>query len=239
MTDRIRVATYNVHDCVGRDGIYDPKRVAAIVAELNADVVALQEVTLDHAGDVLATLERGSSMRAIDGTLFNRGVGRYGNLLLSRLPVIEQRLHDISWANREPRNVVDTFVAVGEHVCRILATHLGLSLRERREQIARLASLVDESEAPTVLLGDFNVWLNSLAFGPLRRVRLHTTIVRSFPTWSIPVLALDRVLVREPTTLLCQERYSKQPAAVVSDHFPVCADLQLHPAKFTQPGQGR
>ncbi len=41
----IRVATYNVHACVGRDGRHDPERVARVIGELDADVVALQEFT--------------------------------------------------------------------------------------------------------------------------------------------------------------------------------------------------
>ena len=41
----LRVATYNVHACVGRDGRHDPDRVATVIEELNADVVALQEFT--------------------------------------------------------------------------------------------------------------------------------------------------------------------------------------------------
>lgn len=223
----MRVATYNVHDCVGRDGIYDPGRIAAVVAELDADVVALQEVTLDHAGDVLARFERGTSMQAIDGTLFNRGVGRYGNLLLSRLPVIEQRLHDISWTGRERRGVVDARIGVGSHACRILATHLGLHRRERREQIARLASLVRDSEEPAVLLGDFNVWAGGGAFGPLRRLGVHASFVRSFPTWFVPLLALDRVLVREPVSFVRHWRHERPPAAIASDHYPLVAELRL------------
>ena len=41
----IRVATYNVHGCVGTDGRHDPARVSAVIAELDADVIALQEFT--------------------------------------------------------------------------------------------------------------------------------------------------------------------------------------------------
>ncbi len=41
--DRLSVATYNVHACVGTDGRYDPDRVAAVIAELDADIVAVQE----------------------------------------------------------------------------------------------------------------------------------------------------------------------------------------------------
>ena len=41
----LRVATYNVHECVGTDGRQDPDRIASVVSELNADIVALQEFT--------------------------------------------------------------------------------------------------------------------------------------------------------------------------------------------------
>ena len=40
---RLRVATYNVHACVGTDGRHDPDRVASVITELDADIVALQE----------------------------------------------------------------------------------------------------------------------------------------------------------------------------------------------------
>jgi endonuclease/exonuclease/phosphatase family metal-dependent hydrolase len=44
MTIRIRLATYNIHKCRGLDRRTSPQRIAAVIAELDADVVALQEV---------------------------------------------------------------------------------------------------------------------------------------------------------------------------------------------------
>src|SRR4051812_23604100 len=38
------VATYNIHRCYGPDGIYEPRRVAEVLKEINADLVGLQEV---------------------------------------------------------------------------------------------------------------------------------------------------------------------------------------------------
>ena len=40
----IRVATYNIHKCRGLDRRISPHRIAAVIRELDADVVALQEV---------------------------------------------------------------------------------------------------------------------------------------------------------------------------------------------------
>jgi endonuclease/exonuclease/phosphatase family metal-dependent hydrolase len=40
----IRLVTYNIHGCVGRDGRLAVERVAGVLAELGADVIALQEL---------------------------------------------------------------------------------------------------------------------------------------------------------------------------------------------------
>ncbi len=39
----ISVASYNVHKCVGTDGVFDPNRILEVVLELDADIIALQE----------------------------------------------------------------------------------------------------------------------------------------------------------------------------------------------------
>src|SRR4051812_26782166 len=37
------IASYNIHKCVGTDGRFDPERISRVVAEIDADVIALQE----------------------------------------------------------------------------------------------------------------------------------------------------------------------------------------------------
>ena len=39
-----RILTYNVHRCLGIDGVLDPGRIAAVIAACQPDIVALQEV---------------------------------------------------------------------------------------------------------------------------------------------------------------------------------------------------
>jgi endonuclease/exonuclease/phosphatase family metal-dependent hydrolase len=104
----LRVATYNTHVCIGRDGKYSPARIADVILEMRVDVIALQQITLDHAGDLVAHLEKTTGMFTLDGTIFGRDVGRYGNVLLSRYAIREQMLHDLSYPECEPRGVIDT-----------------------------------------------------------------------------------------------------------------------------------
>lgn len=40
----IKILTYNVHSCIGGDRKLDPGRIASVIAEAEADIVALQEV---------------------------------------------------------------------------------------------------------------------------------------------------------------------------------------------------
>ncbi|MGB5253824.1 MAG: endonuclease/exonuclease/phosphatase family protein [Sedimenticolaceae bacterium] len=223
----LRVATYNAHDCIGRDGQYAPDRIAQVISALNADVVALQEITLDHAGDVLASLEVATGLKAIDGTLFERGVGRYGNLLLTRQPVISQLLHDISFAGKEPRGLIEAELELQGRSCRVYATHLGLASHERHQQLARIGTLLGQSNGAAILLGDFNVWFGIAAFRPLHDGGFFATQVRSYPTWSTPLLPLDRVFARAPATVVKSWRSEESPARMASDHFPIVADIRL------------
>ena len=225
-----RFATYNVHDCVGRDGRYEPERIARVVAEIDADVIALQEVTLDHAGDVVQCLEEITGMTAIDGTIFDRGVGRYGNVLLSRWPFVRERIHDISFRSREPRGVIDVDFRVDGRIWRVLATHLGLRGNERREQLALIARLVDARSVDVdvdVLLGDFNVWLGGRTFRPFMDRGFAVSRVVSFPSWPTPLLKLDRILVRGAADAPRYRRFHTAAVGVASDHVPVVCDVSV------------
>lgn len=221
------MATYNTHDCIGRDGEYSPERIADVILEMQVDVVALQEITLDHAGDLAAHLEKTTGMLIVDGTIFGRGVGRYGNVLLSRYGIREQRLHDLSYSGREPRGVIDTVLVIDGNPLRVLATHLGLTTTERTVQFRWLASLLSDDTRPAVLLGDFNVWLSSRPFVELRNLGFIHTGIRTFPTWLFPMLPLDRILVRHPAVIQCCSRHDSPNSRIASDHFPLVVDMEI------------
>ena len=69
----LRVATYNVHGCIGLDRRYDPERVAAVLRELNADIIGLQEVDnhrpLRRGLHQLELLRETTGMMAVPGLI--------------------------------------------------------------------------------------------------------------------------------------------------------------------------
>jgi endonuclease/exonuclease/phosphatase family metal-dependent hydrolase len=223
----VRVATYNVHDCVGRDGRFEPERIAEVLAELDAEVIALQEVTLDRAGELIGLFETATALRATDGTLFERGVGRYGNVVLTRQRVTAMRLQDLSCVGREPRGAIDVVIEMDGGPLRVCATHLGLSRTERRRQIDRLCALLCGTPGATLLLGDFNVWWGSTALAPLTAGGFDQVRVPSFPTWPSPVISLDRIFALSPLSIGRCWRHDSPLARIASDHFPLLAELQI------------
>src|SRR3954467_11126367 len=87
--ERLRVATYNIHKCKGLDGRTRPERIARVLAELRADVIALQEIQrqpdgepeADQAKYLAATLEPRYHYW-LGETRKHRGAA-YGNAVLS------------------------------------------------------------------------------------------------------------------------------------------------------------
>lgn len=143
------IATYNIHRAVGRDRRQNPLRIAETIAALEADLVALQEVETPSHPEPLILLQRlrEHGYEALLGHTMRRGPHHYGNLLLTRLPVSNHRLLDLSQPGREPRGLIEAQLLLGPDPAaprlRCLATHLGLRGWERRRQIAQLSAALD------------------------------------------------------------------------------------------------
>ena len=170
----IRVASYNVHACVGTDSVFAPSRIADVLAALDADFIALQEVEeREHLGmKVSEFLMDALGLCAAGRTMHKRAGLDYGNLLLSRVQPIRTASHDLAFPRREPRGAIEADFAVGGCNLRVFATHFGLSMKERRMQLQKiLPCLADRTPDLTVLCADFNEWLPySQVHRTLRRV---------------------------------------------------------------------
>ncbi|MGH8798784.1 MAG: endonuclease/exonuclease/phosphatase family protein [Casimicrobiaceae bacterium] len=225
----LTVATYNIHDAVGSDHRFAPERIAAVLAEIGADLFALQEVGAARDGvDTLALLRDATGFHAVPESAHCGGTGAYGNCLLSRHPVAESKRIDLTVAPRQARGALDAVVDCAGSPLRVLATHLGLRPAERRAQVRGLLKTLEaETPHPTLLLGDLNEWF--LWGRPLRWLHAHfqaTPSPASFPARA-PLLALDRIWV-EPRALLQGLWVHTGPAArAASDHLPVVAELKL------------
>ncbi len=237
----VRVATYNVHRCIGTDGSCDPVRIAQVVRDLQCGLVGLQEVD-NTPGDTptsqqLEYLAQATGMTAVPGMRIIRRWGHYGNALLTRHRVLGVRRHDLTFSWREPRGALDVDLDIEGIECRVIVTHLGLTPGERRHQMRKILALVADTpvEEPVALLGDINEWWPMGR--PLRWMHAlfgRPPSVRSFPSaW--PMFALDRIWTR-PRGSLAQVSAFRSPASrLASDHLPVVAHWQLSTAAPAAP----
>jgi endonuclease/exonuclease/phosphatase family metal-dependent hydrolase len=229
----VSIASYNTHGGVGRDGKFDPDRITRVIREMDADIVALQEVQNGATGfDMLAYLQEHTSYEAIAGPTFIRKGADYGNGLLTRFRVLSMKRIDLCVARCEPRGAIDAELDCGGTPMRVLATHLGLRPSERREQIQRLlCALEGDRPLPTILAGDINEWF--MWGRPLRWMHKHfehTPSVATFPA-CYPLLALDRLWVKPRTLLKRLEVHATALARSASDHLPLKAELDLQCGK--------
>ena len=227
----IRVATYNVHECVGSDGRHDPDRIAKVVVELDADIVALQEFTypasvaLENRSPVtLTTL--GSYECALGPTRQTRKQECFGNALFTRHPIVDVHRIDLSMERREPRGALAATVKVGETLVHVLAAHLGLRIHERRFQVRQILEYLDSvRNALFVVLGDFNDWLPGRSVVHVLDHRLgKPPRPASFPARR-PIVALDRIWVHPTAALRRVFTHATPTARLASDHLPVVADI--------------
>ncbi|MCP5365127.1 MAG: endonuclease/exonuclease/phosphatase family protein [Hyphomicrobiales bacterium] len=229
---RLRVATYNVHRGVGSDRRRDLGRIAAVIGEIDADIIGLQEVDWrhDHTDESgrFELLSHLPGYRAVAGPNMRDHRGHYGNLLLTRLDVQQVRLVDLGPSNREPRGAIDAdFHVCGENL-RVIVTHLGLGLLERWRQAKRLRDIVSgRMHHPTVLLGDLNEWLpGSPTLRPLLGICQSTARPASYPScW--PAVSLDRILTHAVKPQPAVRAHDTRIARKASDHLPIVADLDL------------
>lgn len=226
----LRIATYNIHRCVGCNGVESHGRIAGVLRDIDADVIGLQEIAFntDSPNNVIASLARSMDAEAIAGPTLQAKSGRYGNAILSRIaPESIDRL-DISVPGREPRGALAVNLRFSGRSVRVVTTHLGLRPRERRYQVRCLLPLLDDPQASvTILLGDFNEWL---PWGrPLRWINLRFGSLptpATFPSRR-PLLALDRIWVDPADRLSTLYRHRSPLAVIASDHLPLVANVAV------------
>lgn len=226
----LRIVSYNVHACVGRDGRFMPERIANVMESLGADFYALQEVEdRPYAGTTVSRfLCSRLDMQAYRGVTLRRQDADYGNLLLTRHAAQSVTLHDISVRGGEPRGCIEADFNIGRRRLRLFATHFGLRAGERLEQVRQLAPFLERDDADLrVLAGDINEWR------PVGRVlrklhRIFTPAPRrhTFPSY-LPAVALDRVYVSPMAAMTNLSAASTGECRVASDHLPLICDLSL------------
>jgi endonuclease/exonuclease/phosphatase family metal-dependent hydrolase len=236
----IRLLSYNIHKGIGgRDRRYSLDRIVHVIARENADLICLQEVDRhvgrsrheDQPHRLAGALEAHAHHYQLNVRFKSGG---YGNLVLSRWPF--RSCHQISLRlnRRKPRGAQIIVVDTPQGPVHLIHWHLGLAERERHWQARHLldhAIFRESSHLPTLIVGDFNDWLNTLAKGPMAhhgftQVTAPRSRFRSFPAYW-PVVSLDKAFVRGSLVIRHARIVRSYLARDASDHLPLLIDFQV------------
>jgi endonuclease/exonuclease/phosphatase family metal-dependent hydrolase len=213
-----------------------PERIIEVLRDIDADVIALQEVIgagpvgAGQAEEIGAALGMGWVMNCVR-TLRHH---QFGNVVLSRYPIVHHSQYDLSWRTCEPRNCQRADLLIEGQILHVYNVHLGTAVLERRYQAGRLASFVHDRRVtgPKVLLGDFNEWMKGLATKTLSSlfesvdISQHLKRRRTYPGL-FPVVHLDHIYYDGRVEVLNVEMPRTRKALMASDHLPLVATFRV------------
>jgi endonuclease/exonuclease/phosphatase family metal-dependent hydrolase len=236
----LRIATYNIHKCRGLDRRVRPERIAAVIREIDADIVALQEVVSLEGGSPdedqarFLAEELGYNF-AFGENRLHKG-GRYGNVVLTRFPIGLDLNYNITAGGREARGCLRTDILLGTSTLHVFNVHFGTAFFEHRLQARKLFDdrIVshDNLSGPRIVLGDFNEWLRGAVSRTLKThleaadIRSHLRKSRTYPG-VLPIFHLDHIYFDRTLQLERLHLYKSRTALVASDHLPLVADLRI------------
>lgn len=242
--ERLRIVTYNVHRCVGRDGQLSPSRIIRVLSAMAPDIVALQELDVNRPrtgyADQASLIARGLG---IENRYFFPAHARqhehFGDAILTRLPMRLMRAGHLptlpGYPHLERRGAIWVAIDWQETPIQIMTTHLGLWNRERLLQVDALLGSEwlrhEACQAPVILCGDFNAVPGTRAYRRLRTV-LHDPVPwgvwppGTFPS-RYPILPIDHILLSADWEVHRIEKPRTRLSRMASDHLPLLAEVSL------------
>jgi endonuclease/exonuclease/phosphatase family metal-dependent hydrolase len=237
----VRVATYNIHKCRGMDRRVRPDRIVSVLREVDADIVALQEVVSIEGAkpedDQARFVAEELGYHFAFGENRRHNGGRYGNVLLTRFPIRNHCNYDITTSRgRESRGCLRADLHHEAGTLHVFNVHFGTRYFEQRLQARKLVEdgilTGDELDGPRIVLGDFNEWLRGSVTYTLSthldkaNVGDGRPLARTFPG-ALPIFRLDHIYFERTLGLKHLHRHRTRTAMVASDHLPLVADLTV------------
>lgn len=227
-SERLRVATYNIHQGFDLYGRHDLEGIAQAIEDAQPQIVALQEVprgwVVNGSVDALSWLAQRLRMHAAWGSAAD---ANWGNAILSRYPIVDV-------VNRPMPNNDDLLfhraymiavIDLGDRQVQVVATHLHHIERESRHRIPQVRELLEQIDwtRPTILLGDLNAQPHHEEIRLLTSAGLMTVQppVATYPAHR-PRRQIDYVL----TTVHFAVIDVHAPPTTASDHLPLVATLE-------------
>ena len=234
----LRVMTYNIHHGAGLDGKVDLTRIAELIKQERADIVALQEVDKGvrrtARRDLTAELASLTGMTGIFSNNFHFQGGEYGNAVLTRFPVKRWSNHHYQMLRtNEQRGILQLVLEVQGREVVFLNTHIDSRPDdvERWLNVGEIETLTSKHAAkPVILCGDFNTQPQGRVYERLAHTFQDAwTRVGEGDGFSFPANGanrrIDYIWFTRPEVLIPRKIWLPQSEA--SDHLPLVAEFEL------------
>ncbi|WP_085506719.1 endonuclease/exonuclease/phosphatase family protein [Thalassobacillus devorans] len=247
----VRVMSYNIHAGIGSDGVYDNERIAQVIEDSGAEIIALQEVDV-HWGarsnndDILADLAERLDMQSFFAPIYDmdpyvEGDPRrqFGVAILSKYPIVKAINHDItrlSTQNDTPEpapapGFAEAIINVKGALVPFYSTHLDYrgDPTVRIMQVDDMLNIFDNQSGEKVLLGDMNATPEAAELAPLfDRFTDAWSVVEDDPGYTFSALSPSKRIDYIFASEAIEVRDAEVIDTLASDHLPVVADLSLN-----------
>ncbi len=242
----LRVVSYNIRGCVNDDRNIDPYRVVKIIREIDADIVALQEVDAEKPffknENQARTISESLGFYHLFFPIEKTGRHVFGLAIASRFPIEQGGF--ILLPNLYPKLAIRRRGAIGVRLripggtLFVVNTHLSVYRLEQRIQLNAILNWIYfyevSSKEPMIFCGDLNAGPMSFAYAKLstylRDVQTNTdTLLGSKPTFpaKIPFFRIDHIFVSDHLIPLRCAVIKNSLTIKASDHLPLVADLKF------------
>ena len=246
----ITVASYNMRKAIGIDRRRNPDRVLAVLQEIDADIVALQEADkrfgtrasavphalIDSHGLYKPVHFGVRHKRKLEGVrkhadrilkVNTRNIGWHGNAILVKPHIGVLDCAVLELPTLEPRGAVIAELMIGDKPLRVVGMHLDLSGLWRKRQMRAILDAIARrpNRMPTVLMGDTNEWRTEA--GCLREIEPEFHLAPTGASFHArhPVAALDRIIVHKDLNIEAAGVHMSPAARRASDHLPIWARI--------------
>lgn len=240
----MRIVTFNIHHgTVGPDGPVDGRRLGAICAAFEADVLTLQEVDRRtyraHRQDLTAMVAEACGMAAVFGRARWFPGGQYGNAVLVRGSISSwsvARLPRVPAKRRwqEPRALLTARCRIDGVDLTVATMHLATEQPVSAVQLDAALDLVNRQPGPVVVTGDLNRFRPTVEPSATAAGLTYVAHGPTNPLPGPPHRIIDHCLLSPGLVL----RHAEVHPTEMSDHAALIIDVdhRLGPALGHDPG---
>lgn len=235
----MKIMTFNIQHCLDyTNRVIDFDLFADFIKKHTPDVCGLNEVRgegpeKDYTNQTDILGDRTGYNRYFGEAIKVKKNSPYGNAILSRNAIksaetikIPDPVIKLEPASYETRCVIKAVINIEDKDICFLVTHMGLAKKERKNAVKTICTIIDATDLPVILMGDFNAEPDDPVFDPIKE-RLSDTQdksdnhdVKTYPS-DKPRIKIDYIFYRG---LECINAHTI--TEVCSDHLPIIAQFR-------------